>query len=104
MNQLAQKPRSNDNGPLLLILPRKRDDMATSHFVLAIMAFTGTMTHVVSGTFPHSANLTLSLAIGVLLGAPVGAYLSNRIHGDWIIRGLALALVVVGFRILIMSM
>jgi uncharacterized protein len=77
---------------------------ATSHFVLAIMAFTGTMTHVVTGTLPHSANLTLSLAIGALLGAPVGAYLSNRIQGDWIIRGLALALVVVGLRILIMSM
>jgi uncharacterized membrane protein YfcA len=74
---------------------------ATSHFVLAIMAFTGTATHVITGTFPHNANLTLSLSIGVLLGAPVGAYLSNRIHGDWIIRGLALALAVVGIRILI---
>lgn len=76
---------------------------ATSHFVLAIMAFTGTMTHVLNGTFPHSANLTLSLAIGVLVGAPVGAYLSSKIHGDWIIRALALALLVVGVRILIVA-
>jgi uncharacterized membrane protein YfcA len=74
---------------------------ATSHFVLAIMAFTGTVTHVVTRTFAHGANLTLSLAIGVLLGAPLGAYLSGHIHGNWIIRGLALALVAAGLRILI---
>lgn len=77
---------------------------ATSHFVLAIMAFTGTMTHVLTGTFPNQANLTLSLAIGVLLGAPLGAYLSGKIHGNWIIKGLALALGVVGVRILISSL
>jgi uncharacterized protein len=76
---------------------------ATSHFVLAIMAFAGTATHVVAGTFPRNPDLTLSLSVGVLLGAPVGAYLSNRIHGDWIIRGLALALAVVGIRILILA-
>ncbi len=28
MNHVAEEPRSKDNGPLLLILPRKRDDMA----------------------------------------------------------------------------
>ncbi|AFM24641.1 sulfite exporter TauE/SafE family protein [Desulfomonile tiedjei] len=76
---------------------------ATSHFVLSIMAFTGTMTHVVTGTFPHNANLTLSLAIGALLGAPLGAHLSGLIRGNWIIRGLALALIVVGLRILAMA-
>jgi uncharacterized protein len=77
---------------------------ATSHFVLAIMAFTGTLTHVIAGNLsPHQANLTLSLAIGVLLGAPLGAYVSGKIHGNWIIRGLALALVLVGIRILILA-
>jgi uncharacterized protein len=73
---------------------------ATSHFVLAIMAFTGTVTHVITGAFTHGVNLTLSLAIGALLGAPLGAYLSNRIGGAWIIRGLAIALGLVGVRIL----
>jgi uncharacterized membrane protein YfcA len=77
---------------------------ATSHFVLAIMSFTGVMTHVVSGNFSSSqAYLTLSLAIGALLGAPLGAHISGKIHGNWIIRGLALALVVVGIRILILA-
>jgi uncharacterized protein len=75
---------------------------ATSHFVLAIMAFTGTMTHVITGTFSsHQANLTLSLAIGALLGAPLGAYVSGKIRGNWIIRGLAL--VVVGIRISLLA-
>jgi uncharacterized membrane protein YfcA len=45
---------------------------------------------------------TLCLAIGVLLGAPVGAYLSGRIRGSWIIRSLAVALGVVGVRIMVM--
>ncbi len=76
---------------------------ATSHFVLAIMAFTGTVTHIVTGSFAHGVNLTLSLAIGALLGAPLGAHISNKIQGNWIIRGLAIALAMVGLRILFMA-
>ena len=73
---------------------------ATSHFILAIMALTGTLVHMWTGALTHGANETLSLAIGVLLGAPLGAHLSNRIKGQWIIRGLAIALGVVAVRIL----
>jgi len=35
-----------------------------------------------------------------LLGAHIGARLSEKIQGSWIIRGLAIALGVVGLRIL----
>lgn len=77
---------------------------ATSHFVLAIMALAGTVTHVMTGSLAHGVHLTLSLAIGVLLGAPLGAFVSNRVHEDWIIRGLAFALAVVGLRIMLMSL
>ncbi|WAC07816.1 MAG: sulfite exporter TauE/SafE family protein [Thermodesulfobacteriota bacterium] len=73
---------------------------ATSHFVLAIMALTGTLVHMVMGTFSHGVHQTIALAIGVVLGAQVGAYLSNRIKGTWIIRSLALALGFIGIRIL----
>jgi uncharacterized membrane protein YfcA len=73
---------------------------ATSHFILAIMALAGTMVHVLTGTFAHGLRRTILLAIGVLFGAQLGAYLSNRIHGQWIIRGLAIALAFVGIRIL----
>lgn len=75
---------------------------ATSHFVLAIMALTGTLVHMATGSFEHGVRDTLCLAIGVLLGAPVGAQLSNRIQGTWIIRSLALALGLVGIRIFFM--
>jgi uncharacterized protein len=75
---------------------------ATSHFVLAIMALSATLVHIWDGSMKPVVEYTLCLAIGVLLGAPVGAQLSSRLHGSWIIRGLALALGVVGIRIAIM--
>jgi uncharacterized protein len=73
---------------------------ATSHFILAIMALTGTLVHVSNGTLTSGVQgQTLSLAIGVLLGAPLGAQLSSRIHGSLIVRGLASGLGLVGLRI-----
>ncbi len=73
---------------------------ATSHFILAIMALTGTLVHIYNGTLTCGVqDQTLSLAIGVLLGAPIGAQLSSRIHGSWIVRSLAAGLGVVGIRI-----
>jgi uncharacterized membrane protein YfcA len=73
---------------------------ATSHFVLAIMALTGTLVHIARGVFEHGVRRTAVLAVGVLLGAQIGARLSNRVGGKWIIRGLALALIFVGIRLL----
>jgi uncharacterized membrane protein YfcA len=72
---------------------------ATSHFVLAVMALTGTIVHIVNGAFEHGVRRTAILAVGVLIGAQIGARLSNRIGGKSIIRGLALALVFVGLRL-----
>ena len=76
---------------------------ATSHFILAIMALTGTVVHILTGTFTHGIHRTIALAIGVMLGAQLGARLSERIRGGWIIRGLAIALGVVGLRILMIA-
>jgi uncharacterized membrane protein YfcA len=73
---------------------------ATSHFILAIMALTGTIVHILTGSFVHGVHQTVALAIGVLLGAQIGARLSEKVQGGWIIRGLAIALGVVGLRIL----
>ncbi len=72
---------------------------ATSHFILAIMALSGTLVHIWTGDLNTGVRQTLALAIGVMLGAPLGAQLSNRIQGTWIVRSLALALGVVGIRI-----
>jgi uncharacterized membrane protein YfcA len=76
---------------------------ATSQFVLTNMALTGTLTHIASGAFTQGIRRTILLAVGVLLGAPLGAWLSGRIHGVWIIRGLAFALGAVGIRLLMMA-
>jgi len=73
---------------------------ATSHFMLAIMALTGTLVHVARGSFSHGVHRTIALAVGALLGAQVGALLSSRVKGSWIIRGLAIALGFVGIRLL----
>ena len=75
---------------------------ATSHFVLAVMALTGTLVHIAQGVFVHGVRRTALLAIGVLVGAQAGAWLSNRVGGKAIIRGIAVALAFVGIR-LIMS-
>jgi len=73
---------------------------ATSHFILAIMALTGTIVHIATGSFSHGGvRQMVLLGIGVLLGAQMGAALSARMHGMWIIRGLALALALAGIRI-----
>jgi uncharacterized protein len=75
---------------------------ATSHFILAIMALTGTLVHIWTGDLSSGVNETLALAIGVMLGAPLGAQLSNRIQGPWIVRSLAVALGLAGIRITVM--
>lgn len=76
---------------------------ATSHFLLAIMALAGTIVHVATGSFQHGLRRTVALSIGVVVGAQIGAKLSNRVHGDWIVRGLATALALVGARILLQA-
>lgn len=76
---------------------------ATSHLILAIMALSGTVVHVTTGAFHHGVRRTAALAVGVVFGAQLGAILSNRIHGNWIIRSLAIALAFVGLRILLLA-
>ena len=73
---------------------------ATSHFVLAFMAFTGTAVHAYTGILDQGLTRALALGVGVLVGAQLGAQLSTRVKGAWIIRALAVALASVGVRIL----
>ncbi len=77
---------------------------ATSHFILAIMALTGTIVHIATGSFSQGGvRRTICVSIGALIGAQLGAALSARVHGRWIIRGLAVALAFVGIRILVLA-
>jgi uncharacterized membrane protein YfcA len=73
----------------------------TSQFIVAILTLTATVVHIWTGAFHAGAHRTAALGIGVLLGAQLGAYLSNKIKGAWIIRSLALALTLVGLKMLI---
>ena len=74
---------------------------ATSHFVLVFTAGAGAATHLAHGDLGPNLGLTVALAAGVLGGAPAGAAISGRITGPWIIRLLAVALALVGLRLLI---
>jgi uncharacterized membrane protein YfcA len=76
---------------------------ATSHFVLTFMALTATITHVILGEFNRGLSQTMYLAVGVLMGAPLGAAVSTKLHGSILVRLLALALCLVGLRLLARS-
>lgn len=72
---------------------------ATSHFILAISAGTGTGFHVALDHVLYSE--AILLGIGVVFGAQVGAAISHHIHGRWLIRLLSIALIAVGVRLLL---
>jgi uncharacterized membrane protein YfcA len=76
---------------------------ATSHFILAGTSLTGTIVHITTGAFHSGIRRTICLSIGVLIGAQIGAFYSNRIKGTIIIRALAVALALLGFRILLLA-
>jgi len=76
---------------------------ATSHFILAIMATVSVITHIFQGVYndPLVIKMVICLAIGVIPGAQLGAYLSRRLKGGIIVKALAVSLAVVGIRILL---
>lgn len=76
---------------------------ATSHFILAIMASVSVITHIFQGSYndPLVFKMVIGMAIGAIPGAQLGAYLSRRMKGKFIIRALAISLAIVGIRILI---
>jgi hypothetical protein len=76
---------------------------ATSHFILAFMALAGSAVHLATGAFAHGVRRTLWLGSGAVIGAQLGARLSTRVHGSWIIRSLAVGLGFVGVRILALA-
>ena len=76
---------------------------ATSHFVLAFMAVAATVTHVIAGTFHDAVGLrrALALSVGVVVGAQLGAWASQRLSGRLIQRLLAGGLLVLGVRLVL---
>src|SRR5207247_10761934 len=56
---------------------------ATSHFTLTVMSFVGSTVHLITGTLAGTAHRVVPLALGVILGAQMGARLAQRLHGAW---------------------
>jgi uncharacterized membrane protein YfcA len=73
---------------------------ATSHFILAIMTLVGTIVHYLNGSLAGGTTEILYLAPSVIIGAQLGAQLSTRINGRFIMQALALALFFVGIRLI----
>jgi uncharacterized membrane protein YfcA len=72
---------------------------ATSHFILGFTSLSGSLVHGFQGVLLPGLEQVLWIAPGVILGAQLGARLSSRIHGVWIVRALALALAAVALRL-----
>jgi hypothetical protein len=56
------------------------------------------------GDFTHGLRRTVALAVGVLVGAQLGAMLSQRLRSTTLIRILALGLVLFGIRLVIQAL
>ena len=76
---------------------------ATSHFVLVLMSLSGSLVHLFTGSLSHSVMQVVPLSCGAIIGAQLGARISKKIKGKIIIQALAIALGLVGIRILFMA-
>jgi uncharacterized protein len=75
--------------------------VATSQFVVALMAGQGSAVHFFTGTLAWNDPLLKAgfLAAGAIPGAQVGARLSRRLKGSVLVKALSVALMLVGARL-----
>ena len=72
--------------------------VSTSHFILGISTTVGAASHI---SLAHVLwDKVPSLGIGVIFGAQMGARLSHKIRSHVIVRGLAVAVVIVAVRLI----
>jgi uncharacterized protein len=74
---------------------------ATSHFMVAITTFSAIITHLVQHTFTNDTWRALVLSGGAVIGAQIGARLSQKVSATVIVRLLAAGLIIVALRLLI---
>jgi len=76
--------------------------VATSHFVLAFMAGGGSLVHLIDGSLSGDQLVRAgALALGAVPGAQAGALVSHRLKGRNVLWLLAVAIVVLGVRLLV---
>jgi uncharacterized membrane protein YfcA len=76
---------------------------ATSYFILVFTGLTGTLAHVASGAYSQNWQILLWVALGVIPGAQLGAWLSPKVRGLVLMRLLVLALVLAGARLVVVG-
>jgi uncharacterized membrane protein YfcA len=77
---------------------------ATSQFMVLLASTGGVGVHVLGGHCAPDPSRLAALGAGALLGAQVGAAVSNRIRGAGLVRLLALALSSVGLRLVLQAL
>jgi uncharacterized protein len=70
---------------------------ATSIFALCIYSISGVIVYLLQGNIEWIA--VLWGGVGIIFGAQLGVYLSNKISGKLIIRLLSVLLIIVGVRL-----
>ncbi len=75
----------------------------TSHFILAATALFTTAAHIWNGDLDLRSPVLWQLGLSAIVGAQVGAALSPKVSGAAILRFLAVALFLVGLRLLFTS-
>ncbi len=76
---------------------------ATSHFVLMVMSFVSVLTHIFSKVDRFVLLNSLMIVIGIIPGAQLGARLSKKVHGNFLLYFLSIALFIVAVRILFLK-
>ncbi len=77
----------------------------TSTLIIAIVCFTSTAMHVAIGTFDWWSVIHIAaIGGGMLFGAQVGAHLSAKVKGVWIVRALAAALGAAGVKMILAAL
>ncbi|UCE18483.1 MAG: sulfite exporter TauE/SafE family protein [Gemmatimonadota bacterium] len=74
--------------------------VATSLFIIAIMALGGAATHLLNGVYVGYVHVIGLLALGIIIGAQCGAKLSDILKARLIIRLFALALLAAGVKLI----
>lgn len=78
---------------------------ATSTFIITIVCSTSTVMHIAIGSF-HLWGIIHIMAIGagMVFGAQVGAHLSAKVRGVWIVRCLAAASGAAGIKMILAAL
>ncbi len=72
----------------------------TSHLILAVTGWTASFEHISRGDISLFEPEVIYLGVGVVIGAQIGAALSKYVPGRSILKILAVALLLVGIRLL----